>query len=191
MTDVTDDIGAVPDELTALKARADLMGVTYHPSIGVDKLRDKINAAVTSTSDDPVPEEVAPVAEAAPVETESQFRKRMRDEANELMFIRLSCMNPAKKEWEGEIISTGNSVVGTFTKYVPFNADNGWHVPRIIYEQLVQRQCQIFISSRDDRGNTVRKNKMIKEFAIEILPPLTLEELEELARRQAMSKSIE
>lgn len=191
MTDVTDDIGAVPDELTALKARADLMGVTYHPSIGVDKLRDKINAAVTSTPDDPVPEEAAPVLQDAPVETESQFRKRMRDEANELMFIRLSCMNPAKKEWEGEIISTGNSVVGTFTKYVPFNADNGWHVPRIIYEQLVQRQCQIFISSRDDRGNTVRKNKMIKEFAIEVLPPLTLEELEELARRQAMSKSIE
>lgn len=191
MTDVIDDIGEVPDELTSLKARADLMGITYHPNIGVEKLRDKINAAVTATSDEVAPEEVASVVVDETAETESQMRARLRREANELVFIRLTCMNPAKKEWEGEIISTGNSVVGSFTKFVPFNADNGWHVPRIIYEQLAQRQCQIFTSSRDERGNTIRKNKLIKEFAIEVLPPMTLEELEELARRQAMAKSID
>jgi hypothetical protein len=32
---------------------------------------------------------------------------------------------------------------------------------------------------------------MIKEFAIEVLPQLTQEELDELARRQAMAKSID
>ena len=187
MTEVTDDLGEIPDELTSLKARADLMGITYHPNIGVDKLREKINTAVTTT-----PEEViaTSVVVEDTVETESQMRARCRREANELVFIRLNCMNPAKKEWDGEIISTGNSVVGTFTKFVPFNADQGWHVPKIIYEQLAQRQCQIFIATRDERGNSIRKNKMIKEFAIELLPPMTLEELEELARRQAMSKSI-
>jgi hypothetical protein len=36
----------IPDELTSLKARADLMGITYHPSIGVDKLREKVQAAL-------------------------------------------------------------------------------------------------------------------------------------------------
>ena len=30
------------DELTLLKERADLMGIKYHPSIGVDKLREKV-----------------------------------------------------------------------------------------------------------------------------------------------------
>ena len=41
-----DDALVVPDELTTLKARADLMGVTYHPNIGLEKLRAKVNATV-------------------------------------------------------------------------------------------------------------------------------------------------
>jgi hypothetical protein len=100
-------------------------------------------------------------------------------------------MNPAKKEWDGEIFTAGNSLVGSMTKYVPFNADDGWHVPRIIYQQLVQRQCQVFTTVRDSRGNTSRKGKLIKEFAIEVLPMLTAEELKDLAQRQAMAKSID
>ena len=81
-------------------------------------------------------------------------------------------------------------VVGTFKKYVPFNADEGWHVPRIIYEQLKDRECQVFTTVRDSRGNSTRKGKLIKEFAIEVLPNLTEEEIKELAQRQAMAKSV-
>lgn len=178
-----DDLPQV-DELTSLKARADLMGISYHPSIGVEKLREKINAAVTTKSDEP-----AVVAEGS--ESESQMRVRLQREAAELVRVRVSCMNPFKKEWEGEIFTTGNSVVGTFKKYVPFNTEDGWHIPRIIYNQLVHRECQIFITVRDSRGNASRKGKLIKEFAVEVLPPLTTEELAELARRQAMAKSID
>jgi len=31
------------DELTTLKGRADKLGIKYHPAIGVEKLRDKID----------------------------------------------------------------------------------------------------------------------------------------------------
>lgn len=188
MTDMTiDDLVEVPDELAALKARADLMGVPYHPSIGLEKLREKINASIFSA-----PEAVvAVVAEDPQAESEGQFRARLRREANELLRVRLSCMNPAKKEWDGEVFTAGNSLVGSFTKYVPFNNEEGWHIPRIIYNQITQRQCQVFTSSRDERGNDTRKGKLIREFAVEVLPELTSEELAELARRQAMSKSID
>ena len=177
----------MPDELTALKARADMLGLKYHPSVGVDKLREKINAAMAD--DKPVEAEVAtPVAE----ETVGERRFRKRKEATELVRIRVSCMNPAKKEWDGEIITAGNSLVGTFSKFIPFtDAEDGWHVPRIIYNQLVQRQCQVFTTTRDGRGNSSRKGKLIKEFAIEVLPNLTVPELAELAQRQAMSKAID
>ena len=177
----------MPDELTALKARADMLGLKYHPSVGVDKLREKINAAMAD--DKPVEAEVAtPVAE----ETVGERRFRKRKEATELVRIRVSCMNPAKKEWDGEIITAGNSLVGTFSKFIPFtDAEDGWHVPRIIYNQLVQRQCQVFTTTRDGRGNSSRKGKLIKEFAIEVLPNLTAPELAELAQRQAMSKAID
>ena len=124
-------------------------------------------------------------------ETENQRRLRRKREASELVRIRLTCMNPNKREWEGEIFSAGNSLVGTFTKYVPFNVDDGWHVPQIILEMIRARQCQIFYTEKSRNGVNVRKGKLIKEFNVEVLPPLTPAELHDLAQRQAMAKSID
>lgn len=186
MSTDTDEI-LTQDELTTLKARADLLGISYHPSIGLEKLREKINSA---NSDEAAP---APVqaAVAANEETANERRIRLKKQALELVRIRVTCMNPAKAEWEGEIITAGNSAVGSITKFIPFNADAGWHVPRIIYTQLAERQCQIFVTTTDSRGNKSRKGKLIREFAIEVLPPLTKEEIHELAQRQAMAKAID
>ena len=181
MTEIVEEKLEVPDELTSLKARADLMGVTYHPSIGVDKLREKIAAALGNTE---TKEEV----EAE--ESESQKRQRLVLEASKLVRIRVTCMNPFKKEWDGEFFTVGNSVVGSYTKYVPFNADDGWHVPQIILNHMQERMCQIFVTRKNEKGARITEGKLIKEFAIEILPPLTQEELDELARRQAMAGSI-
>ena len=185
MSSDTDEI-LTQDELTTLKARADLLGISYHPSIGLEKLREKINA---STSDE-VPKTNA-VQASAQEENVNQKRARLKKEALELVRIRVTCMNPAKAEWEGEIFTVGNSAVGSVTKYVPFNADAGWHVPRIIYTQLVERQCQVFFTKTDSRGNKSRQGKLIKEFAIEVMPQLTPEELHDLAQRQAMANSID
>ena len=187
------DTELTQDELTTLKARADMLGIPYHPSIGVEKLKAKIEAKLNDAPEENDEPEVKPPVEApvVAVETEGQKRQRLRKQAAELVRIRVTCMNPAKREWEGEIITAGNSAVGTFKKYIPFNADEGWHVPRIIYNQLVERECQVFVTTKDGRGNSVRRGKSIKEFAIEVLPQLTQEELDELARRQAMAKSID
>lgn len=184
MSEHIDDL-PVQDELAVLKSRADALGIPYHPSIGVEKLREKVNAALKKNK---TPQEDPPTDAE---ETESQRRNRLRQEASKLVRIRLTCMNPHKKEWQGEFITAGNSVVGTFTKYIPFNADEGWHVPHIIYEQLRDRECQVFVTVRDSKGNATRKGKTIKEFSIEVLPPLTEEELKDLARRQAMAKSVD
>ena len=181
----TEDFIETPNELASLKARADLLGLSYHPSIGLDKLRDKVTAALNSTELEGVEETVAKP------ESEDALRRRQKLEASELVRVRVSCMNPNKKEWDGEIFTVGNSLVGTFKKYVPFNAEEGWHVPRIIYNQLLERQCQIFVSAKDSRGNTTRSSKIIKEFAVEVLPALNQEQLDEMARRQAMSHAID
>lgn len=173
------------DDLSTLKTRADQLGISYHPSIGIEKLREKVVAAMAEkAAADPAPKSEAPVAV---VETEVQKRKRLRLEANRLIRIRLTCMNPAKKEWDGEIFTVANSAVGTISKYVPFSADEGWHVPYMIYEQLVARQCQVFVNAKSQNGVTVRQGKLIKEFAIEVLDPLTPAELKDLAQRQAIA----
>ena len=175
------------DELSVLKARADLLGISYHPSIGVEKLRDKLNTAIEGETKETKNEGTGI---GAPVESEAQKRLRLQAEATKLVRIRVTCMNPAKKEWEGEIITVGNAGVGTLKKYIPFNADEGWHVPNIMYEALKERMCQVFVSTKTKNGVTMRQGKLIKEFAIEVLPPLTEEELKDLAQRQAMAKSI-
>lgn len=201
MSDVQDlpedqdlDAAEAPSELDSLKARATLLGIQFHPSIGLEKLREKVNAKL---NDEPEPEEEE--APAAPVqakqaetgvadETPGQKRVRLRREALKLIRVRITCMNPFKKEWEGEILTAGNNGVGTVKRYVPFNNEEGWHVENIILEQLRERKCQIFVTEKDTRGNKIRKGKLIREFAIEVLDPLTEEELRDLAQRQAMAK---
>jgi hypothetical protein len=213
----------VQDELAALKQRADLMGLKYHPSISAAKLAEKISAHLqgdtqaeqaadadlaaadkaTAAVDPSVPEAVASGAVKTTIndetgetlyalnETPVQKRQRLRRQANELVRIRVTCMNPAKKDWAGEIFTTGNSSVGTLRKFVPFNAEEGWYVPRMILQVMQERQCQIFVNGKSKNGVKTREPKLIKEFAIEVLPDLTEIEIKELARRQAMTNGQE
>lgn len=190
-----DETLVAPDELVALKARADLMSISYHPNIGVEKLRDKINTALVDAPNPDVkvsPNSTTAAVEVAEEETTMQRRIRKRREATELLRIRIQCMNPAKQEWPGEIITVGNSLVGTMSKFIPFaDAEDGWHVPRMIYNVLLERQCQVFTTINDSRGNKTRKGKLIKEFAVELMDQMTTEELKDLAQRQALAKSID
>ena len=70
---------------------------------------------------------------------------------------------------------------------MPFNADEGWHVEQIILNQIKQRECQVFVKKRGPNGLQTSEGKLIKEFAVEVLPALTEKELKELAQRQAMA----
>ena len=172
-------------ELENLKSRAEKLGVKFHPSISAEKLREKIKAHQADGEGEAG--EVGPKAEDT-TENPSLKKLRLKREALKLVRVRITCMNPAKKEWEGEIITVANNAVGTVKRYVPFNIEDGWHVEHILLEQLRERQCQIFVTDKDSRGNKIRKGKLIREFAIELLNPLTEEERAELAQRQAMAK---
>ena len=175
MTDVVEDVvtQTPEEELEALRARADLLGISYRGNTGAAKLRELIAAQLetnTENKEQATPREVA---------------KRKRDEAAKLVRLRVACMNPMKREWQGELITCGNSVVGTFSKYVPFGVD--WHVPNIIYKMMKERQYQVFVTKVNDRGQKYREGVLQKEYSIDVLPPLTQAELKNLAQRQAMT----
>ena len=171
-----------PTELELLKGRADLLGIKYHPSIGVSSLRAKIDDILS----DKVVEPVLPkaVLNAPVVATAAQKNAFLRREAAKLVRIRVTNMNPNKKEYEGETFTVSNSVVGTFRKYVPFNGEP-YHVPNIILKMILDRKCQVFYTANVD-GVKKRVGKLVAEFAVEILSPLTPKELTELGRIQAM-----
>lgn len=180
------------DELTALKQRADVMGIKYGGQIGLDKLKARVqekmldlntNAADAALNEMDVPKEsyLAPVRE-----TKGQKRVRLRKSALELVRIRVTNMNPNKGNLKGEILCVGNSVIGSIKKFIPYNAEEGWHVPRILLTQL---QNRVYMSHFEVKvgKQKIKRHKLVKEFAIEILPPLTAEEVKELANRQIIT----
>lgn len=171
------------DELTLLKERADLMGIKYHPSIGLATLKEKVNSALSGAEE----EEEVTVNE----ETPEQKRARLIAEATKLIRIRLTCMDPNKKGWTGEIFTVSNDIVGTVRKFVPFNAENGYHVPNIIYKHLKRKKRQEFRTIKTRKGMDIKQGYLVPAFAIEVLPPLTPTELKDLAQRQAMNHSID
>jgi len=162
-------------ELEAAKTLADEMGLKYHPSIGLEKLQEKIAEAQTNG----VEEEAV---EAAPKEKTLAEQKA---EMLKLIRIRVTCMNPVKRDWQGEVFSVGNRLIPTQKKFVPFETE--WHVPQIILDVMKDKKYQHFYSVKDKFGRSIRKGKLVKEYSIEILPPLTESELKDLAQRQAMA----
>lgn len=176
-------------ELETLKQRANLMGITYHPNIGLEKLKEKVNNALSGG------QEAKDIKNLSTGKSNyldyDDFRKKKAEdrkrEAGKLVRCRITCMNPNKKEWEGEIISVGSAKLGTFKKYIPFNTDeDGWHIPKIMYDFLKERKCTMFHTVKDARGQKIRKSRLVPEFSIETLPPLTKAQLKDLEKKQAL-----
>ena len=183
----TVDNKSIPVKETALdllKKRADDLGIIYNPRIGEEKLQAKITqflaeAEVSKTTD-------------TPVETFAAKKARIRREASELIRCRIHCLNPMKKNWAGEVISVGNSHIGTFKKMVPFGLDAGYHVPKIIFNELKSRKFQHFYTVKGVNGKPdQKKSKLMNAFNIEVLPNLTEKELAALAHEQAVNHSID
>jgi hypothetical protein len=189
---VSEDIKEV-DELAKLKNRAKFLGVKYSPNIGVEKLTEKLDAKIDEIDHVVRIGSANPVLADGPVPNESKAERkvRLRREAARLVRVRVTCMNPNKRDWEGEIYSVGNSLVGFHKKYVPFNADEGWHIPNIIYKHLKDRKCQVFHTVKGPRGAKIRKGKLVPELSIELMPDLTADAIQELAQRQAQANNLD
>jgi len=125
----------------------------------------------------------------APIIT-PEMRHKARQEALRLIRLRISCMNLAKNDLDGEIITVANGVIGTVRKFIPFGeaAEVGYHVPYCIYEQLKQAQyVQLKVKrskSGEARRNETPEARLMPEYALEVLPPLNKSELQELAKAQ-------
>lgn len=129
---------------------------------------------------------------AAPAETtvvpEKTFRQKLIEDATRLIRLRITNLDPKKKDLHGEILTVANEYIGTISKFVPFGevTDDGYHVPYCLYEMMRDREFLDIRTLRDLRTGVPRvTTRMAREFALEILDPLTPEELERLAQAQA------
>lgn len=185
-------------ELDSLKKIADLAGVQYHPNIGVDKLKEKIEEHLAKPKEAPVApqvihqvvQQVVPQEAVKSNEISAEERKRIVREATKLVRVRITCMNAAKKEWPGEVFTVSNSIIPTQKKYVPFNNENGWHIPQIMLNMIKERKCQVFKTVKR-AGKEIKEAFLIPEFSIEIMEPLTAAQLQELKEEQAAAHRID
>lgn len=126
----------------------------------------------------------APV-DAGP-ETEGQKKNRLRREAMALVRVRVSCMDPQKKNLKGELICVSNRNFGTVQRFIPFNRE--WHIEKVLYDVLAEKEYMVFDREKTGRaGIEVVTPRNVPAFNIQVLPPLTKAELKDLAQRQAMA----
>ena len=181
-----DELSEQKDELTILKARADLLKIPYSNNISLAKLKERIEEHMAKGEEEEQEEEVEEVVESV-VETKTALRTRLIKEATRLVRVRVTNMNPAKAAFPGEIFTVANSMVGTIRKFIPYGAgtEAGYHIPYAIYEMIKRKKFTLVKKEVGPNGTPVFNKYERKEFAIEILDPLTPEELKKLAAEQA------
>ena len=194
----------LPSELDVLKQRALVLGVEFSNNIGLETLRQRVAAkqaeidadtpstnageATPTVTDQPNPLEGYAPGEA-PVKPVS-LRKHLHDTEMRLVRVRITNMDPKKKDLPGEIFTFANEYLGTVRKFVPFGeqTDNGYHVPYCIFKMMESR---LFLDIKTKTHPVTKQISVLqrwsREFALEILPELTEAEIDRLAREQAAS----
>lgn len=189
--EITDEALGQVDELSLLKQRAALLGIKHSPNIGVDALKAKITEAMTAekTTRDET-KAVGPVSEAA---RKARLRKQIRDEELKLIRVRITNMNPSKKDLHGEIFTVANKYTGTVKKFIPYGeaTDDGYHIPNIIFKALKARKFNSTRTRRNKQtGEIILEQRWVPEFSLEVMPQLNEEELKQLAASQAAAKGM-
>lgn len=204
------------DEKSMLMSRAKLMGIKFSNNITVEKLKAKIDEhmkkveaeedpetepeqsapdedeIIPAKATDVVPAAIAAQAPKARPETRQELRERLRKESLKLIRLRITNLDPKKKDLPGEIFTIANRYIGTVRKFIPFGEQtaNGYHVPNCIYNEMKDRKFLHIrvVKSKDSRKDHVEQT-MVPEFSLEVLPPLTKDELKKLAAQQAATGS--
>lgn len=185
------------DELTLLKERAKAMGIPFSNNISLETLRKRV--ADKMEGKDEAPEvnaltgdpEIAQAMVAKPLNQKDNavaLRKLMHATQMRQVRVRITNMDPKKKDLPGEIWTVANEYLGTVRKFVPYGeqTDDGYHIPYCLYRLLDSKR---FLHIRDVKDRTtgiVRQDKVwAKEFSLDVLPTLTQAELDRLAAAQA------
>ena len=184
-------------ELQLLKERAKQMGISFSNNISVETLRKRISDKMEGTEEPEVnpltgDPEIAAIT-SAPQKLDAKqnalaLRKLMQREQMKLVRVRITNMDPKKKDLPGEIWTVSNEYLGNVRKMIPYGeqTDEGFHIPYCLF-RLLQSKRFLHIRTVKDRVTGVERQEKqwVKEFSLDVLPDLTKEELARLAAAQA------
>lgn len=178
-----------------LMDRARMMGLRFSNNIATDKLQTLVNNKLEGITEEPevnAEPKLNPLAgdtaETGAVSAKPiSLRQKLHNEQMRLIRVRITCMDPKKKDLPGEIFTIANEYLGTVRKYIPFGEDTdaGYHVPYCLYRMLDARKFLHVKTMKDKRTGTTRVvTSWVKEFSLDILPPLTPQEIQDLKTAQ-------
>lgn len=159
MTDIT------KDELTLLREQADAMGIEYTEKTTKVALKKAVAAKLSEDT----------------VEDTNQKIKDLEAENLKLVRVIITPNDNLKRDYPGEYFSAGNSLLGTVSRFIPFNTE--WHIENMLLKVIKEKEYQHF-STRKVGDKEIVETKQLPAYTIQELPPLTKEELEDLKQRQ-------
>ena len=192
-----DTTTAVPiNSMTDDEIRQELAdnGVTLHHKTGTKKLastlaevRTKEHKEDPKTSD--LPSGSLPGSTEASRAAKAKHIAAIENPTKEQQAMKLTRVvvtpnDPAMVNYPGLIFTVGASGLNNgrmVKKFVPFNNEEGWHVPQIILNQIKNAEMQKFKTVTRANGDKVLEPYFTKKFNVRILDPLTPEELKRVA----------
>ena len=185
------------DELTFLKERAKVMGIPFSNNISLETLRKRV--ADKMEEKDEAPEvnaltgdpEIAQAMVAKPLNQQANaiaLRKLVYAKQMRQVRVRITNMDPKKKDLPGEIWTVSNEYLGNVRKMIPYGeqTDEGFHIPYCLFRLLQSKRFLHIRTVKDPVTGAERHDKQwVKEFSLDVLPDLTKEELARLAAAQA------
>lgn len=190
------ELKAIAEEAAAFEAetkklvreQGKILGVKFAPNASLETMVEELKAARALILDAPAPV-AAPEDTVSPEATAYLEMKELRLDLMKLVRIKISCLNPAKTDLPGEILTIHNDVVGTVKKFIPYNeAGEAYHVPNILLKMLQRKQfLQIKEPPKGSRAPATKR--LVREYSIEILDQLTERELGDLRKAQNAAAS--
>lgn len=168
--------------LEDVKTELESHGVKLHHKTGEAKYRETLQAVLNGEY---TPEEATPVQEVKTVEAPKELTREQK--ALRLVRIIVSPNDSVRAGMPGHIFTVCSSKINNgkaIKKYVPFNNEEGWHVPHIIYEQIKNAQMQKFKPVKMANGETAMQPYITRMYNVEVLPDLTEAQLKVLADQQ-------
>ena len=173
-----------------VKAELTGRGIKVHHKNSEKKLRDTLQADVDK-NDTKVPVE----AKSSPVEPakakkkpEKKVAMTLEEKCMHLKRIIVTPNDPEMSGHAGQIFTVVVSAVNNgkaIKKYVPFNNEEGWHVPNVLVNQIANAEMQKFKSVKAHNGETILQPYNAKKYNVQVLPDLTQKEIDKLAAAQA------
>lgn len=168
--------------------KAELTGrnIKMHHKTNEIKLRKALQDDV-DRNDAEVPVEVKPL----PVKAVKAKKKPEMTLEEKCLHLKRIIVTPNDPELSGHaglvftVLISGVNNGKAIKKYVPFNNEEGWHVPNVIVNQIANADMQKFKSIKSPNGDTILQPYQTKKFNVQVLPDLTQKEVDKLAASQS------